>query len=134
MKKLPGRRFLKIISIIFIVLSTINFWGIASVAFTFSLELAATLYAFLLGVMGIIYHNNGEQAGMLKWLAIVNIGFLAVISVVAFVAGRVGGALMVLAIEVPITALYLIGAIKNVNAVKQGDQSAETVPQSDKEK
>ncbi|MCL2842514.1 MAG: hypothetical protein FWE28_03475 [Oscillospiraceae bacterium] len=154
MTKLPGRNFLKVISIILIVLSAISFWGIVSVAFTFSLELAATLYALLLGVMGIIYHNNGEQAGMLKWLAIVNIGLLVAISVIAFVAGRVGGAVTVLAVEVPITVVYLVGALKNANAAtepagqtsvpraggapeskptKQPDESAETQEAADTE-
>lgn len=133
MTKLPGRKFLKVTSIIFLVLSSLSLIALVATSFAFSLPLVSALYAFFLGIMGIIYHNNREQAGALRWIAVANFVLLAIAIVDAFLNGRIDGALMTLALEVPLTALYLLGAMKNAKAEIPAEGEPDGQNPSDKE-
>ncbi len=121
----PGKNFLKVIGILYLVFSGLDILSIALLGTMDAAQLEAykaskdyhypitvlllnDLFGIFMGIMGIVYCSTLEKAKVLMGIAIVDLVGTAIFLTVDFQWTS-------LIIGIPIPILYLIGAVKNKN-------------------
>jgi len=135
----PGRKFLLVTGILFIVfnaigalltpmtLMTIDFWlpmfGGEAMRGTWTLiyvgSIILSLFAVLVGILGVAFSNKVEKGGLLVVLAVVTVVSSVVYNIVYTVnimnySGEMGiGTIVGIPISLVLPILFIIGAMKN---------------------
>ena len=133
----PGKNFLLVVGILYIVFAGLGFLGSAYGLLTadywdvvlptasgmswsvyYTIALVGSFFHIFVGVMGVVNRARLEKASMLRVIACIDIGYVifgAILSTVIF-AGAFGGfvAVFTLVLGLVLPVLYLIGAQRNL--------------------
>ena len=115
----PGRKFLKVTGILYLVFAGLALAGLLGWWYEGMLEVWDLMsflyigYYIFLGVMGVKHCASKEKAHTLRVLALINFGLIGIVSLGLFATAQVGVALLELLLAIPLTVLYLLGAMKN---------------------
>ena len=139
MAQAPGKNFLLVVGILYVVfgslglltsaggIATADYWDRVlptandmSWSVYYTITLIGSFFHILVGVMGLINRACLDKASILKMLGIIDIGYVilgAILSTAVF-AGALGGiaAILSLVFGAVLPILYLIGAHKNHSA------------------
>ena len=121
----PGRKFLKVTGILYILHGGLMALGIIVVllfhpepgdVLFMALVLIQMLYSAFVGTMGVLYCNNIERAGMLLTLVLVDMGLVAGLSLYHLLAANIALPNPITNMLIPI--FFLIGVVKNLRGQK----------------
>ncbi|MCL2842513.1 MAG: hypothetical protein FWE28_03470 [Oscillospiraceae bacterium] len=121
----PGRKFLKVTGFLYILHGGFMALGIILILLFHPepgdivfmvLLFPQMLYSVLVGVMGVLYCNYVERAGMLRTLAVVDMGLVAGLSLYHLMVASTTLPNPVTNLIFPI--LFMIGVVKNLRSKK----------------
>ena len=116
--KAPGRNFIRIPSILFLIGGIVSFFAILggpSIGFPV-FAFFISLFQIFMSIQGILHCNNLDKASRLKTLGIISLT-LAIIMFFINLGVGIGFFMAILGLVIPI--LYIVGANKNVEEYKQ---------------
>jgi len=122
----PGRKFLKVTGILYIlhgglialaIIVILLFHPEPGDILFMVLVLTQMLYSTFVGTMGVLYCNNVERAGMLRTLVLIDMGFVAGLSLYHLLAANITLPSPITNMLIPI--FFLIGVVKNLQSKKK---------------